>query len=444
MIDLSLIRERPGWVKAQLEKLNDSAPIDEILAADGRRREIIGDVEILRRERNVSSKSIGTLVGRLKQATGQQESDTAALRGLERELESAKLRVREIGARITELDGELAEVELELRSNLLTVPNLPHESVPIGSDESQNIIIENNDVAMPQFEFAPKPHWDLGPKLDIIDFERGVKLSGSRFFVLKGWGARLQRALIQYMLDYHTRNGYLEIYPPYLVRSEMMVGAAQLPRFAENIYRDAEEDYMLLATAEIALTNLHRDEILDLTELPVKYVAHTPCFRREKMSAGRDVRGMKRVHQFEKVEMYQFVTPDHSNAVLDEMVSDAAGICRELGLPYRVVEMVTGDLGFSAAKKYDLEIWAAGCQEWLEVSSCSNTEDFQARRANVRYRRESGKKSEFVHTLNGSGLALPRTIIAILENNQREDGTIIIPEVLRPFLGGEELITRAS
>jgi seryl-tRNA synthetase len=285
------------------------------------------------------------------------------------------------------------------------------------------------------------PHWDLGPELGIIDFERGVKLSGSRFYVLRGAGARLQRALIAWMLDVHTReHGYTEIYPPFAVKEACMWGAGQMPKFAENIYRDAEDDFWFIGTAEIPLTNLHRDEILEAGDLPLHYVAYSACFRREKMSAGRDVRGIKRGHQFDKVEMYKFVAPETSYDALEAMVEDGFDVCRRLGLPHRLVQMCTGDLGFTAAKKYDIEVWAAGCGEWLEVSSLSNCEDFQARRANVRYRPEPGGKPCFVHTLNGSGLALPRVMIAVIENCQREDGSIAVPEVLRPWMGGIEVI----
>jgi seryl-tRNA synthetase len=386
------------------------------------------------------------------ETNGSQESssdDLAALRVEEEQLNAVVAEAmeapRKIGDQVTELTDELRVVEEELRDLLLWVPNLPHESVPVGPDDSQNVVYEPKGGPLPEFDFDPKAHWDLGPELGLIDFERGVKLSGSRFYVLNGLGARLQRALIQFMLDYHVdRHGYTEIYPPFMVRSEMFVGAAQLPKFADNIYRDAEEDFMWLGTAEIALTNLHRDEILEESELPIHYVAYTACFRREKMSAGRDVRGIKRGHQFDKVEMYIFTTPDKSYEALDELVRHASDICEALELPYRLVEMVTGDLGFAAAKKYDLEIWAAGCQEWLEVSSCSNCESFQARRANVRYRPEEGGRLRFVHTLNGSGLALPRVLIAIMENNQNADGSISIPEVLRPYMGGMEQIPPAN
>jgi len=451
MLDINLIREKPDWVKAQIAKLNDSAPIDEILATDAKRREIIQEVEELRQERNKASKRIGQQMGklkqlerRLKQAGGQEsqpvEDLEKELEVLKRAAERAKDETRALGNSITTLDEELRQAEEALHELMLWVPNLPHEDVPVGPDDSHNVVHPARGAPLPSFDFEPKPHWDLGPELNIIDFERGVKLSGSRFYILQGWGARLQRALIQFMLDFHSReHGYLEVYPPFMVRSEMFVGAAQLPKFADNIYRDAEEDFMWLGTAEVALTNLHRDEILPEKDLPLNYVAYTPCFRREKMSAGRDVRGIKRGHQFDKVEMYKFTTPETSYAALDELVTHASEICEALELPFRVVEMVTGDLGFAAARKFDLEVWAAGCQEWLEVSSCSNCESFQARRANVRYRPETGGKPRFVHTLNGSGLALPRVMIAILENNQQADGSVVIPAALQPYLGATSI-----
>ncbi|MEZ4646786.1 MAG: serine--tRNA ligase [Chloroflexota bacterium] len=448
MLDINLIREKPEWVKEQIAKLNDTAPIDEIIAADNRRREILGEVEELRRQRNESSKQIGYWMGSLKKMeadlkraeAGQDVEKVEPLRtqlnSLQFNADEAKEETRKIGERIGELDEELRQVEAALYEKMLWVPNIPHESVPVGPDDSHNIAYPPLGAPEPQFDFTPKPHWDLGPDLDIIDFERGVKLSGSRFYLLKGWGARLQRALIQFFLNYHAnKHGYTEIYPPFMVRSAMFEGAAQLPKFADNIYRDAEEDYMWLGTAEIALTNIHRDEILEEADLPKKYVAYTPCFRREKMSAGRDVRGIKRGHQFDKVEMYRFTTPETSYQALEEMLQDAKDICEALGLRYRVIEMVTGDLGFAASKKYDLEAWAAGCGEWLEISSISNTEAFQARRANIKYRPEDGGRTRYVHTLNGSGLALPRVMIAVIENNQQADGSIVVPEALRPYLG---------
>lgn len=450
MIDIDLIRKQPEWVKEQLVKLNDTnAPIDDIITADARRREILQEVETMRRERNVASKEIGTMMGQLKgleQRLAKAQASGAPLNELQAEVamaqiaaEQAKERPRLIGEQLTSLEEELRQVEATLRDKMLWVPNMPHTSVPVAPDDSHNIAREPQGT-LPQFKFEPQPHWDLGTALDIIDFERGVRLSGSRFYVLKGLGARLQRAVIQFMLNMHVdQHGYTEIYPPFMVRAAMFEGAAQLPKFADNIYRDAEEDFLFLGTAEIALTNLHRDEILEEAQLPHNYVAYTPCFRREKMSAGRDVRGIKRGHQFDKVEMYKFATPETSYDELENIVRDATDICRALGLPYRIIEIVTGDLGFAAAKKYDVEIWAAGCQEWLEVSSASNCEAFQARRANIKYRREDGKL-DFVHTLNASGLALPRVMIALLENNQQEDGSILIPEALRPYMGGLEVI----
>jgi seryl-tRNA synthetase len=440
-------------VKTAVAKRNDRAPIDEIVATDERRRELIQSVEALRRERNESSKQIGRWMGMLKKLerdlraaeTAGDEDKAAALRDQQRQLaanaEKAKDETRRTGEQIAELDDALRGVEATLREHMLWVPNIPHESVPVGPDESHNVHHAPAGAPMPAFDFAPEPHWDLGPRLDIIDFERGVKLSGSRFYLLKGLGARLQHALIQFMLDMHiSDHGYTEIYPPFIVRSAMFEAAGQLPKFFDNIYRDAEEDFMLLGTAEIALTNVHRDELLTEEELPKKYVAYTPCFRREKMSAGKDVRGIKRGHQFDKVEMYQFTRPEDSYAALEELKQQAVDICRALGFTYRVVELATGDLGFASAKTYDLEIWAGGCQEWLEVSSASNCLDFQARRANARFRRAETGRPEFMHTLNASGLALPRVMIALLENNQQADGSVVIPDVLRPYMGGVERI----
>ena len=421
MIELNLIREQTELVRAGLAKLNATAPIDEILAMDARRRALLVEVEGLRAERNRVSKEIPRVRDR-----AEREALIAAM--------------REVAQRIDALDQELAPTEQELRDLLLQVPNLPDASVPVGATENENVIVAEHG-ARPVMAFAPLPHWELGPALDIIDFDRGVKVSGSRFYLLKGMGARLQRALISYMLDVHTvQQPYLEIYPPYLVRRECLVGTAQLPKFAENQYVDQEDDLWLVPTAEVPVTNMYRDEILDEAALPIYHTAYTACFRREKMSAGRDTRGIKRGHQFDKVELVKFVRPETSMDELAGLLRDAAAVLEGLELPYRVVQMCTGDLSFSAAAKFDLEVWAAGCQEWLEVSSCSNFKDFQARRANIRYRRAEGGQVEFVHTLNGSGLALPRTLIAIMENYQTADGRIVVPEVLRPYMGGLEMI----
>jgi seryl-tRNA synthetase len=420
MLDINLIREKPDVVKAAIATLNAEAPIDEILALDVQRREILKKVEALRSERNAVSKEIG--------------------RTQNKKTRQAKIEeMRAVNERIRVLEMDLKAVESALYEAMLNVPNLPGPDVPVGPGEEHNVVIHQEGEPR-TFNFEPVPHWDLGPTLDIVDFERGVKLSGTRFYVLKGLGARLQRALIAWMLDMHLAQGYTEIYPPYMVRREMMVGAAQLPKFEDNIYRDAEEDFWFVGTAEIPLTNLHRDEILPPGTLPLNYVAYSACFRREKMSAGRDVRGMKRGHQFDKVEMYKLVEPEVSYDELATMIDDAEAVCRGLDIPYRLVEMCTGDLGFQAAKKYDLELWAPGVAQWLEVSSLSNCTDFQARRANVRYRPEKGAKPRYVHTLNGSGLALPRVMIAVMENYQQADGSLAVPEVLRPYMGGIETI----
>jgi seryl-tRNA synthetase len=424
MLDIRLIREQPDVVREAMRKLNAQAPIDDILRLDEERRDLLQQVEGLRHRRN----TVSTQIGQMKEQ-GPRQALIDEMRG--------------VNVTIGDLEERLREVDARLDHAMYHVPNLPHPSVPVGADESENIIVrqEGEPKTAKELSFEPLPHWDIGTNLGVIDFERGVKLSGSRFYVLYGLGARLERALIDWMLDLHsTVHGYTEVYPPFVVKDACMWGAGQLPKFLDNIYRDAEDDLWLVGTAEIPLTNLHRDEILELEELPKRYVAYTPCFRREKFSAGRDVRGLKRGHQFDKVEMYKFTTPESSYDELEALLDNAEDVCRALEIPHRVVEMVTGDLGFVAAKKYDVEMWAPGIEEWLEVSSCSNCEAFQARRANVRYRPTSEAKPEFVHTLNGSGLALPRTVIAILENYQQEDGSVVVPEVLRPWMGGVDLI----
>ncbi|MGC9521948.1 MAG: serine--tRNA ligase [Anaerolineae bacterium] len=429
MLDIQLIREQPDVVRAGLRKRNeDPAIVDEVAAFDVRWRDLLQEVEALRATRNRVSKEIG----RMKDPS-------------ERQTRIAEM--REVGERISTLEEDLREVESDLQSRLLWIPNLPHDSVPVGPDETHNVEVRRWDERR-DFEaegFEPVPHWDLGPELDILDFERGVRLAGSRFYVLKGAGARLQRALIFWMLDVHTQeNGFTEFYLPFVVKREMLVGAGQLPKFEDNLYHDVEDDVWLLPTAEVALTNIHRDEILDAEQLPLNYVAYTPCFRREKMSAGRDVRGIKRGHQFDKVEMYKFVAPETSYDELEAMLATAEVLLQRLGLPYRVLELCSGDISFAAAKGYDLEIWAPGQGDWLEVSSCSNCTDFQARRANVRYRPEPDAKPEFVHTLNGSGLALPRVMIGIIEQYQQADGSVVVPEVLRPYMGGIDVIRREA
>jgi seryl-tRNA synthetase len=421
MLDLNFIREHPDQVRmAMRNRQMDEAAVETVLELDRRRRALIAEVEQLKAERNAVSKEIGLM----KDAVARQEKIQA---------------MRALGERIDALDAELKGVEEQLQGVLATIPNLPDPRVPIGKDENENVVIRQVGE-LPTFDFEPKPHWDLGPQLGILDFERGVKISGSRFYVLSGAGARLQRALIAFMLDLHIRQGYLEKYPPFMVKGAVLYGSGQLPKFAENLYKDHEEDLWMVPTAEVPLTGLHMDEILEEAQLPLFYTAYTPCFRREKMSAGRDVRGIKRGHQFDKVEMYAFCRPEESNEILEKMRADAEETCALLGLPYRVKQLCTGDLGFASAITYDIEVWAPGCGEWLEVSSVSNVTDFQARRANIKYRPQGGGRARFVHTLNGSGLGLPRTLIAVMENYQQADGSIVVPEVLRPWMGGIEVI----
>ena len=422
MLDIRLIRENPEIVREALRKRQaDDAVVDSIAALDERRRTILSEVEKLKAERNAVSKEIG----RMKDAESRQEKITA---------------MRAVGDQIKALDDDLRDVDAELTSTMATLPNIPSDATPYGVDESENVVLKTvGDI--PKFDFDPKAHWDLGPALDIIDFERGVKISGSRFYVLSGAGARLQRALIAYMLDLHIKQGYVEKYTPFMVKTETVYGAGQLPKFAANLYKDHEEDLYMVPTAEVPLTGYHMDEIFEDGDLPKAYTAYTPCFRREKMSAGRDVRGIKRGHQFDKVEMYMFVKPEESDAAFEQMMADAEETVALLGLPYRIHQLCTGDLGFGATITYDIEVWAAGCNEWLEVSSVSNVTDFQSRRANIRYRPEDSKKNKFVHTLNGSGMGLPRVMIAIMENYQQKDGSIIVPEILRPWMGGIEVIS---
>jgi len=421
MLDINLIRETPDVVrKAMQDRQMDPSPVDSILQLDEKRRSLLSEVEKLKAERNAVSKEIGRM------------KDPA-----EREAKVAAMRV--VGDQIAALDKELAEVESSLSGLTATLPNIPDPRTPYGVDDSENIVIKT--IGQPrQFDFTPKPHWDLGPALGIIDFERGTKLTGSRFYVLSGAGARLQRALIAWMLDLHTRQGYREQYLPFMVKTATVFGAGQLPKFADNLYRDHEEDYYFVPTAEVPLTGLHMDEILDEASLPRMYTAYTPCFRREKMSAGRDVRGIKRGHQFDKVEMYIYCKPEESEALHQKMLADAEETCAQLGIPYRVKQLCTGDIGFGSTMTYDLELWAPGCDEWLEVSSVSNVTDFQSRRANIKYRPAEGGKIKLLHTLNGSGLGLPRTLIAVMENYQQADGSIVVPEVLRPWMGGVDVI----
>jgi seryl-tRNA synthetase len=425
MLDLIYIREHTAEVKDAMARLYAEAPIDEILELDKQRRALLQEVEQLKQQRNVVSKEIG----KMKDAE---------------EREAKKAEMRAVGDRITALDAEVSDVEMRLNDLMLRVPNLPDPSVPMGKDDSENIVtrVEGEPKTAQHFGFEPKPHWDLGTALGIIDFERGVKVSGTRFYMLIGAGAKLQRALISFMLDVHIGQGYIEVYPPYLVKREVLIGTGQLPKFAENQYYDQIDDLWMIPTAEVPVTNMYAGEILEGDKLPINHVAYTACFRREQMSAGRDTRGIKRGHQFDKVEMVKFCTPESSMDELAKLIDDAEEIARLLKIPHRIVQMCTGDLSFTAAVKYDVELWAPGCNEWLEVSSCSNFKDFQARRANIKFRRDAkrGAKAEYVHTLNGSGLALPRVVIAVMENYQQADGSIVVPDVLRPYMGGLEVI----
>ncbi len=434
MLDIKIIRDDPAWVKAEIAKLYTDAPIDQIIELDERRRALLVQSETLKAERNQVSKRMGLLQGQIKKAQGEDKAR------LEAEFEQTRQQMSEAGEQIKALDEALRQIDVVLDDALLRVPNLPDSSVPVGADESRNVITAY-EGELPRFDFEPLPHWDLGPMLGILDFERGVKISGTRFYVLKGAGARLQRALIAWMLDLHVnQHGYTEVYPPFVVQQKCLVGTGQLPKFGENLYHDVEEDFWFVPTAEVPVTNLYRDEIIEPGVLPIYHVAYTPCWRREKMSAGRDVRGIKRGHQFDKVEMVKIVEPETSMRELETLIDNARDVCRLLNIPHRIVQMCTGDLSFTAAAKYDVEVWAAGCQEWLEVSSCSNFKDFQARRAGIRYRKEKGAKAEFAHTLNGSGLALPRLMIAVLENYQQADSSVAIPDVLRPYMGGLTVI----
>ena len=421
MLDIALIRENPDIVRKSLtDRQMDAAPVDAILKLDERRRSLLMEVEALKAERNTVSKEIGKM------------KDEAARKS---KIEA----MRAVGDKITAMDTELAEVDTELQSLLSGLPNIPDQRTPYGKDEDENVVLKT--VGEPRkLDFTPKAHWDLGPELGVIDFERGAKITGSRFYVLSGAGARLQRALIAYMLDLHIKQGYTEKYLPFMVKTETVFGAGQLPKFADNLYKDHEEDLYFVPTAEVPLTGYHMDEILEEAELPHLYTGYTPCFRREKMSAGRDVRGIKRGHQFDKVEMYIYCKPEESHDMLEKMREDAEATIANLDIPYRVKQLCTGDIGFGSTITYDLEAWAPGCDEWLEISSVSNVTDFQARRANIRYRPADGGKVKFPHTLNGSGLGLPRTLIAVMENYQQADGSIIVPEVLRPWMGGVDVI----
>jgi seryl-tRNA synthetase len=446
MLDIKLIREQPDFVKAELAKRGtDPAEVDRLIDADKKRRKLQGEVDQLRADRKRRAREVGKLPPDERAAEiakiRAEEADEEKLTKVLADASSSDLRAN-VSNPLLELGTQLALAEQEFHSLMLELPNIPRADVPVGASEADNRVIKTEGTPLEFTAFKPLPHWELGENLGIIDFDRGVKLSGTRFYVLSGAGAKLERALIAWMLDVKTQEqGYLEIIPPLMVNRDTVTSTGHLPKNADTMYHDDEDDFWFIPTAEVPLTSLHRDETLDENRLPIYMTAYTPCFRREKMSAGRDVRGIKRGHQFDKVEMVKLVRPETSDAEFHKMVNDASEICRRLQIPFRVVQLCTADLSFASAVTYDLEMWAPGCAEWLEVSSVSNCTDFQARRAKIRYKTKVGKP-ELLHTLNGSGLALPRTLIAVLENYQNEDGSVTIPEVLRPYMGGLDRIRK--
>jgi seryl-tRNA synthetase len=420
MLDPKLLRTEPDKVRKGLESRGENTEqLDRFLSLDEDRRRLLTEVEAMKAERNRVSEEIARMKKEKVDATAEIE------------------RMRGVSQQIKELDQKVSEVESELNDILLRIPNLPSDTTPIGKDASENVIVRNWGE-MRKFDFQPAFHWDIATNLDIIDFERGSKIAGSGFILYKGLGARLERALLNWMLDVQTReHGYLELFTPYLINRRAMTGTGQLPKFEDDMYNFPADDMFLDPTAEVPVTNIYMDEILDGSHLPIYHTAYSACFRREAGSAGKDTRGLLRVHQFNKVELVKFTKPEESFDEHEKLTRDAEEILQRLGLPYRVLLLCTGDTGFSSSKTYDLEVYAPGYGQWLEVSSCSNFLDFQARRTNIRFRREPGAKPEFVHTLNGSGLALPRTVVAILENYQQEDGTVVVPEVLRPYMGAD-------
>ena len=418
MLSIELIRREPGLVRQALESRGEEDPLGELLDLDTRRRQAVARGDELRAQRNQVSRQLGQARSSGKEPPPEIVSE-----------------MRQVGEQIAALEQHVKDLDERLNAILMSLPNMPLPGVPKGLDETANAVIRQWGEPR-AFDFTPLPHWDIGERLGLIDFQKGVKLSGSRFYTMFGAGAKLERSLISWMLDLHTQqHGYTEVMVPAVVKKETMEGSGNLPKFIDNLYHDDEDDLWLIPTAEVPITNLYRDDILPPDTLPLRYVAQTPCVRREKAAAGRDTRGIKRVHQFNKVEMYKLVPPETSEDELELLVADAEDVCRRLELPYRVLQLCTGDMGFASAKTYDIEVWSAGCQEWLEVSSCSNCTDFQARRSNLRYRPEPGARPQLLHTLNGSGLALPRVFIAILENGQQADGSVTIPDVLRPYTG---------
>ncbi|MBP2078581.1 serine--tRNA ligase [Oceanobacillus polygoni] len=423
MLDMKYLRNNFQEVQKRLaHRGEDLSDLDKFGALDERRRGLIAETEALKAKRNEATKQISVLKKEKKDA------------------EPAIKEMRELGDQIAALDKELKSIEEELQHIMLSIPNIPHESVPVGEDEDDNVEARGWGTA-PAFDFAVQAHWDIATNLDIIDFERAAKVTGSRFVFYKGLGARLERALLNFMMDLHAdEHGYVEMLPPQIVNRASMTGTGQLPKFEEDAFKLEDWDYFMIPTAEVPVTNYHRDEILTASDLPKKYVAFSTNFRSEAGSAGRDTRGLIRQHQFNKVELVNFVKPEESYAALETLTGNAEKVLQLLNLPYRVMSMCTGDLGFTAAKKYDIEVWIPSQETYREISSCSNFEDFQARRAGIRFRREANGKPEYVHTLNGSGLAIGRTVAAILENYQQADGSVVIPEVLRPYMGGKEVM----
>ncbi|WP_297209706.1 MULTISPECIES: serine--tRNA ligase [Thermodesulfovibrio] len=421
MLDIKRVRENPEKVKEALEKRGYQIDFDEFLFLERERLSLLRDIEQKRAVRN----SVSQEIARLKKENMQRERTEALI-----------AEMRNLGDEIASIEQRLREIEERVQNFMLLLPNIPHQTVPIGKDDSENVEIRRWGE-LPKFDFEPLNHWDIGEILGIIDFERAGKIAGSRFAIMRGQGARLERALINFMLDLHSGKGYLEIFPPILVNRASMTATGQLPKFEEDLFRTEAPEFYLIPTAEVPVTNIHREEILSEDDLPIYYASYTPCFRREAGSHGKDVRGLIRQHQFNKVELVKFVKPEDSYNELESLTRDAEEVLQKLGLPYRVVALCTGDLGFASAKTYDIEVWLPGQGRYREISSCSNFEDFQARRANIRFRRRDKKGTEFVHTLNGSGLAIGRTLVAILENYQQKDGSVIVPEALRPYMGIE-------
>ncbi|MWC30705.1 serine--tRNA ligase [Paenibacillus sp. MMS18-CY102] len=425
MLDVKWLRnDYDKVVQALVNRGKSEELVAGFPALDTRRREILQETEQLKNRRNTVSQE----VAQLKRTGG--------------DAEALIVEMREVGDRIKEIDDEVRELEAQIDELMMALPNMPSETVPLGASEEENVELRRVGEVAP-FDFEPKPHWDIAQELGILDFERAAKVTGSRFVFYRGLGARLERALINFMMDLHSdKHGYEEILPPYIVNRDSLFGTGQLPKFEEDLFKIADSDYYLIPTAEVPVTNIARDEILGGEELPKYFVAYSACFRSEAGSAGRDTRGLIRQHQFNKVELLKLVKPETSYEELEKMTANAEKVLQLLGLPYRVLELCTGDIGFSAAKTYDLEVWLPSADTYREISSCSNVEDFQARRAGIRFRREAKSKPEFVHTLNGSGLAVGRTLAAILENYQQADGSVIVPEALRPYMGGIEVIAK--